>query len=367
MHELLQKNKKKFEKQVDKISAKDESTVKDKINDELELLRKKNDKKPSKQLEELISNTELLYQILKSEDFPICDISKKWIVFGLNYLVSDVDLIPDIIPRIGYSDDSMILNWVKNLINDDIERFIKFDQAKHNDISLLDTVVQGSGEQLIILFPGFFEPLNKNAGKIDWVKQIRNIYTGYDAPGISVFNWEFDYLKEFSQTLPMIDHQLSLKPIYDSNAFGIEYRQLRLDMRNLSKHLITELKAIKKANPDKEIIAICLNAGSIPLLNSLKYAEEKIIDEIYLFGATCTEHQLVNSIKNNGCKIFNFFSNNDHALRFIYDNYEGQTIPIGLGELHSLKTTGIQNIDVSTTINHHQDYKHHFGRLINEL
>ncbi len=367
MYELSKENKKKFKKQVNEISAQDELKVKDKINNELDSLRKKNDLKPSNQLKELISNTELFSKILKSDDFPICETSKKWIVFGLNYLVSDVDLIPDMIPRIGYSDDSIILNWVKGLIISDIKRFKKFEQAKHTDITLLDTMVQGNGEQLIIFFPGFFEPLNKNTTKIDWVKQIRNIYTGSDAPGISVFNWEFDYLKEFSQTLPMIDHKLSLKPIYDSDAFGIEYRQLRLDLRNLSKHIITELKAIKKANPEKEIISICLNAGSIPLLRSLKYAEEKIVDKIYLFGATCTEHQLVNSIKNNGCKIFNFYSTNDHALKFIYDNYEEQITPIGLGELHSSKSNRIINIDVSTTINHHQDYKHHFGRLINEL
>lgn len=367
MQELSKENKKKFQKQVDKISTKDEKIVKDKINDELELLRKKNTKQPNKQLDSLISNAELLSQMLKNNNFPISDISRKWIVFGLNYLVSDVDLIPDMIPVIGYSDDSLILNWVKNLISDDIERFIKYKQAKNNASPLLETFVQGNGEQLIIFFPGFFEPLNGNNDKIDWVKQIRNIYTGADSPGISIFNWKFNYLKEFSQTLPMIDHKLSLKPIFDSEAFGIEYKQLRIDMLNLGKQLIIELKEIKKANPDREIIAICLNTGSIPLLKSLNYTEEKIIDKIYLFGATNTEHQLVNSIKNNGCKLYNYYSTNDHALRFIYDNYEAQATPIGLGELHSLKTTGVQNIDCSKTIKHHQDYKHHFGRLINDI
>ncbi len=362
MQELSKKNKEKFLKQVEGISTKDETIVKDKIQQEIESLIKKNNKRKNKSLESLITNASLLAEILKNEEFPISLTSKKWIVFGLNYLVSDVDLIPDAIPLIGYTDDALILNWVMGIVEKDLKRYKKYLQAKNNKSQLLDRVVQGNGEQIIVFFPGFFQS-NESS---DWLKQIRKISSAYNSPGISLFNWDFNYIDEIKNNFTIIDHKLSLKPIFDSEAFSMEWQQLKIDMHHHGKQILNELEELKKANPEKEIIAISLNIGMIPLLSAIKESNNKLMDKIYIFGGSYNEHELIEAIKDKNYQIYNFFSDNDHAITYIFDNYEEQKTPIGLGELHSLKYSGIKNIDCSDSINHHQDYKFNFARLINE-
>ena len=362
MHELSEKHKAEFLKQVKNINTKDESKVKDKIQKEIDELKAKKNTK----LSSLIEKAELFSNILKCDEFPISETSRKWIIFGLNYLVSDVDLIPDAIPVIGYTDDNLILSWVTSLISKDIERYNHYLKAKNNSSTLLNEVVQGSGEQQFLFFPGFFETKDKNHNNLDWVKLIRSIKSVYDSPGISILDWKFDFLKEFRNTLPMIDHKLSLKPIFDSEAFDLEWKQLKIEMSILGKKIEDELSNNKLQYPDKEVIAICLNVGSSPLVEAQYLSDSKLVDEIYLFGATCTEQKLVDSIAEKGIKVYNFYSDNDHALKFIYDNYEQQNIPTGLGELHSLKTTGIINIDISDSINKHQEYRYNFAELINK-
>ncbi|OYT11225.1 MAG: hypothetical protein B6I18_04955 [Bacteroidetes bacterium 4572_112] len=360
MQELFDNHKKAFLKQIDNINEKDESLVRNKIDKEIAKLKAKN----KSSLSELITKAELLANILQCDEFPIGEVSKKWIIFGLNYLVSDVDLIPDIIPLIGYIDDNLVLAWVIKLLYKDIKRYEQYLKAKNNNSPILSDVVQGNGEQQFVFFPGFFETKNNNT---EWVKLVKNIQSSDASPGISIFDRDFEFLKEFRNTLPMIDHKLSLKPIFNSESFGLEWELLKVEMRIFSNKLNEELIHIKKQYPNKEIIAVCLNIGAAPLLRAQYLSDNKLIDSIYLFGATCSEQRLIDSISNKGIKVYNFFSKNDHALKFIYENYEKQNIPTGLGELHSLKTSGVINIDVSDSINKHQEYRYNFAELINNV
>ncbi len=367
MFTLTEDNKKKFQKQVDKIGNNDESKVKNNISEEIQKLEEKVAKKPSHKIQSLIDNTKLLSEILNNKEFPLSDSSKKWIVFGLGYLVSDVDLIPDAIPGIGYLDDAMIISWVLSIIDNDVTRYEFFNKAidANKKGKILSELVQGNGEQLIILTPGFIENKLDEKDETNWVKIIRNVNNTIMTPGISILNWSLSYLSELSKTIPLIDHKLSLKPVYDSEAFKIEWEQLKLDMKQLGNALHKELQEIKNDNPDKEIIIMSANTGSFISLAAIQLLESKVIDKLYLFGACSSEDDLEKSAVSKVFNIYNFYSNQDHALKFIFDNFEQGNNPIGLGSLHSQKSNNLLNVDVSKFINRHFDYKYQLANIIN--
>ena len=368
MFTLSEEHKEKFQNQVNKISSNDESKVKNNITNEIRILEEKVKKKPSKKIQALIDNSKLLFDVLNAEDFPITDSSKKWIIFGLGYLVSDVDLIPDVIPLIGYNDDAMIISWVLSMIEDDIERYSFYLKAKDiaNNGTALKQLVQGHGDLHFILINGFTETTTEEKDEINWTKSTRHLDLSSESPGISILKWNISYLKEFSKTIPMIDHKLSLKPIYDSETFGIEWKQLKHDMHQLGKALNRELEDIAKDSPDKEVIIICSDVGAISVISAFENANSKLADKLIILGGTSTNDDIYNSVANKVLKSYNLFSKNDHLLEFIYNNYEECKTPIGLGGVHSEQSINFINKDVSKIIGRHKDYKYKMAEVINK-
>ena len=56
------------------------------------------------------------------------------IVATLIYLVSPIDVIPDFLPVIGFTDDIALVFWLFNSINDDIEAFEKWEKERDSVI-----------------------------------------------------------------------------------------------------------------------------------------------------------------------------------------------------------------------------------------
>lgn len=52
------------------------------------------------------------------------------IVAGLVYFVSPLDIIPDFIPLGGFIDDVSIILWIFSTLEDDIEKFSKWERGK---------------------------------------------------------------------------------------------------------------------------------------------------------------------------------------------------------------------------------------------
>jgi uncharacterized membrane protein YkvA (DUF1232 family) len=369
MFTLNEETKDKFQKQVSKINAKDESKVKKNIDKEIAVLEKKIQKKPSHKIQSLINNTKLLYEILENDSFPISESTRKWIIFGLGYLVSDIDLIPDSIPNIGYLDDAMILSWVLSMIDEDVTRYEFFKKAKaiSKSAKITKELVQGNGEQLIILLPGFIENILDDKDETAWLKTMRTIDNGFSSPGYSILHWSLSYLEEFSKLVPIIDHNLTLKPVFDFENTQINWQQLKIDLTNIGKAFAKDLMNIHLANPDKEIDIISLNVSSFILASALNELDNNIIDKIYLMGAANTEEEIQKSISNKVTHVFNFHSKNDHALKFIYDNLEENNMAVGLKFLQANQKVLVTNIDASKEILRHHDYKFKLSELINKI
>lgn len=71
----------------------------------------------------VVYNALLLYYLLKSPD---CTIEQKTLILGaLGYLILPIDLIPDVIPGLGFTDDAAalvtVIKVVKNNITPEIE------------------------------------------------------------------------------------------------------------------------------------------------------------------------------------------------------------------------------------------------------
>lgn len=52
------------------------------------------------------------------------------IVAAVIYFVNPLDLVPDIIPLTGLTDDFAVLVWVYNSVSNEIERFIEWEKSQ---------------------------------------------------------------------------------------------------------------------------------------------------------------------------------------------------------------------------------------------
>ena len=366
MFGLSDKQKTIFSENVKQITSKDEQRVLENIEPQLVKLQEVLEEKPSSKMEELISNTKHLLEILQTEDFPISESSRKWIVFGLNYLIADFDLIPDSIPKIGYLDDALIVAWVKGIVDYDITRYKFFTKAKDisDDGSIIKEMIQGDGQTEIILIPGLISnKLYTNHFK-KWVQLVKKTKLGEGNPGISVFNWKSNYTPEFQSTILMVDHELNLKPSYDSEKFGIEWEQLKMDYAKLGKVFYRDLKKIKTLYPDKKIIVIALNAATFAVDSFQEKSNLALIDDYYIFGGCSSSNTLYDDIATQVKNVYNFYNPNDSALKFIYENYEENNLPIGCLVSHDYNKFRIKNFNLKDRIKRHNEYQDLFIELI---
>ncbi len=72
----------------------------------------------------------LLFKMITDKDFKMETSTKLLIAGALAYLVFPIDIIPDFIPIVGFLDDIFVLNFVKNAIAAEIERYKEFKGEK---------------------------------------------------------------------------------------------------------------------------------------------------------------------------------------------------------------------------------------------
>lgn len=53
------------------------------------------------------------------------------LVFGLVYFITPTDLIPDLIPALGFTDDLSILVWIFKSLKEDIENFEEWEISEN--------------------------------------------------------------------------------------------------------------------------------------------------------------------------------------------------------------------------------------------
>jgi uncharacterized membrane protein YkvA (DUF1232 family) len=364
---LTDENKQKFEEQVLKITEKDEVVVKEKIAQEITDLANKVASKPNSKMEELLHNASLLHEILKNDQFPISESSKKWIVFGLRYLVSDIDLIPDGIPVVGYYDDVMIINWVVYMIDQDIKRYQLFKKAEAFSISggLIKKYLDMNADSELIIIPGLISNYTDNEVMQKWVQHISDL-PSYQKSDISIMEYSFDHLIELNKTLKMVDHDLRLKPVYDFDAFQLDWQQTQKECDFLAAGLAIDIKNRLQENPNKKISFLVFDVGSRMISGMLAQNGDTPLHRLYILGGiTCNLCNEPKHLKHID-KVFNFYSESDYALKFIFDNVEKNQKPIGMQPLYKSSLQNVENINISKEVKNHFEYKFKAHLLIDQ-
>ena len=71
----------------------------------------------------LARDVHTLFQLLLDRSFPVPWRTTAAIVFGLGYFLMSVDLIPDVIPVVGFLDDALVVAEIVFLLSGDLRRF----------------------------------------------------------------------------------------------------------------------------------------------------------------------------------------------------------------------------------------------------
>lgn len=56
------------------------------------------------------------------------------IVAAVVYFVNPLDLVPDLIPLTGLTDDFAVLLWVYNSVSNEIEKFLNWEKSRANQV-----------------------------------------------------------------------------------------------------------------------------------------------------------------------------------------------------------------------------------------
>lgn len=71
----------------------------------------------------LLKDVRTLFQLLTDRSFPVPWSTTAAVVFGLGYFLMSIDVIPDVLPVVGFLDDAAVLAEVVYLVSADIRRF----------------------------------------------------------------------------------------------------------------------------------------------------------------------------------------------------------------------------------------------------
>jgi uncharacterized membrane protein YkvA (DUF1232 family) len=364
MSNLIDDNKALLEKQIKQISTKDEKKVLKNISKELEKLNELADKNQSHKIKNLITNAELLHAILVDKDFPLSESSRKWIVFGLGYLISDLDLIPDAIPVIGYNDDALILQWVIHMIDADISRFNIYTKAKQLAIKggIIQEVIPGNADEILIIIPGFLDELQVSS-ESSWTNLYPQVSKTFNQATVYMPKWELNHLSDLLNVLRIVDHQLTLKTNFDNDEFDVQWKQVKLEFSFIGQALAMDIRELKNRNSKLNISIAAIGPGCFAAEQCISNLNKNIIKNYYALGSTISNIELPNIIFSKVSQYFNYFNPDDYLLKFIFENFENNTIPIGIKPLISKSNTYAINRNMNHLISRHSDYKTKFASI----
>ena len=120
--QLTEKDKARYQKDIEKIDLEIEQEVMKCIPDKLDLLMGLSHL-DNAQLQ-LVQDVAKLYQFLSTYPIQSIELRKK-ILFALQYFIDPDDDIPDSIPKLGFLDDAAVVRWIVDDIIDDNREIIK--------------------------------------------------------------------------------------------------------------------------------------------------------------------------------------------------------------------------------------------------
>ncbi len=367
MDNLSEEHKLYFENSLRKITDKDEQKVLAHIQPEISKLRTLLNNNPSHKIENLIVNAELLLEILVDKQFPLTVSSKKWVIFGLSYLISDFDLIPDVIPVIGYNDDALILQWVIYMIDKDISRYKVYKNTKaligKNNL-LIPKILDTETTYFVVILPGLIDKSRKELEAI-LDKALSKCFGKNDNIRYELIRKDVNHLQEFTKTIRIVDHEMGLKPNVDHEQFSIEWQQIKKEYEYIGESLGTELNNLISQNSHIKIVLLSFDIASLAVEKALPKLKKDDIDSFYSFGGVSVIEDLPSKEFCKIGKVVNFYSDHDYLLKYIFEQFENSRSPIGLKPFLTNDSSNIENVNATSLISNHGSYMTNVGKLLN--
>ena len=357
MDKLTDKNKELFENQIKRITPKDEKKVLNGIEDELNKLRVIANRNQSFKIKNLISNAELLLEILVDKDFPLGESTRKWIIFGLGYLISDLDLIPDAIPYIGYNDDALILQWVIHMIDKDISRYNQYKQALKDGEkgNIIHEFIPGNQDNILILLPGLLPTLVEDS-RAQWKEKIQLLREKFNHASVYIFEHQINHLNALVDVIRIIDHEMKLKPSYEQEDFKVQWQQLRKEHLALGEGLAKDIKELKNRNPNLSIDILAIGTTTLLAEKAIEVLPKDSVSKYYSFGNMQTNMEIINKVSKKTQHIDFYFFEADYLIQFIFENFEANTIPMGIQPTTISERKSIKYHNLKDKISKHSDY-----------
>ncbi len=123
--ELQQELERSLYDRADRIHPDDERLVDERLEKKIQSLLS-GSAVVSQKLRVLIQRVQLLYSLLKDPDFSLRWTTKALILAALVYFINPFDMVPDVLPLIGYVDDVFVIGLVINSLNEEIRRYAEF-------------------------------------------------------------------------------------------------------------------------------------------------------------------------------------------------------------------------------------------------
>ena len=119
LFQLTDEDKAQYKKLIDEIDLNNSSSVIDMLNTKLETLLSSHNLNDIEV--DLIKNVSVLLSIYQT--YPdLTDSIRKRILFAISYFCDENDVIPDVVPEIGYLDDAIVAKWVIESISKDLPK-----------------------------------------------------------------------------------------------------------------------------------------------------------------------------------------------------------------------------------------------------
>jgi uncharacterized membrane protein YkvA (DUF1232 family) len=108
---------------IDSVKAEDVQAVREGIPSKLAALRPLLRGGRLGSVRELVRDVGTLFEMLVDRSFPVPWRTTAAIVFALGYFLMSIDVIPDVIPVVGFLDDALVVAEVVYLLSGDLRRF----------------------------------------------------------------------------------------------------------------------------------------------------------------------------------------------------------------------------------------------------
>lgn len=93
----------------------------------------------------LIGRAKLLWSMIRDKGFDIANGTKLLVGAGLLYFVVPADMLPDVIPGIGYIDDAVVLSTLWSTVQSEIERYVAYLHSHRRPIGDIEAMAFADG------------------------------------------------------------------------------------------------------------------------------------------------------------------------------------------------------------------------------